>query len=85
MITFQSYIQIQRGGKEYRSDPERYFYIKRCGWFVRTRGDLEITEGVELFDGIIGPFPTRAKAKFHLLKLIYQEHPELFSQSPLEQ
>jgi hypothetical protein len=85
MIRFQSHIQIQRGGEEYRSHRHRYFYIKHCGWFVRTRGDLEISEGVELFDGIVGPFATRAKAKFHLLKLIYQEHPELFTQQPVEQ
>jgi hypothetical protein len=84
MISFQSHIQIHRGGKEYRCNKQRYFYIKSVGWFVRTRGDLEICEGMELVDGIIGPFPTRAKAKFHLMKLIYQEQPELFSQQPVE-
>lgn len=84
MIAFQAHIQIQRGGKEYRCNPQRYFYIKHVGWFVRTRGDLEICDGLELFDGILGPFTTRSKARFHLLKLIYQEQPELFSQQPLQ-
>jgi len=84
MVPYQSHIQIQRGGKEYRCHPQRFFFIKRLGWFVRTRGDMEISEGVELFDGVLGPFETRAKAKFHLLKLIYQEHPELFAQPPIE-
>jgi hypothetical protein len=80
MNAFQAHSQIQRGGEEFRCHRQRYFFIKRVGWFVRTRGDMEICEGVELFDGIVGPFATRAKAKFHLLKLIYQEHPELFTQ-----
>lgn len=84
MIAFQSHSQIQRGGSEYRCHKRRYFYIKRVGWFVRTRGDMEICEGLELFDGVIGPFATRAKAKFHLLKLIYEEHPELFSRRPVD-
>lgn len=84
MISFQSHIQIHRGGKEYRCNPQRYFYIKAVGWFVRTRGDLEISEGIELVDGIIGPFTTQAKARFHLLKLIYQEQPDLFAHQPLE-
>jgi hypothetical protein len=79
MNAFRSQNQIQRGGEEYRCHRQRYFYIKRVGWFVRTRGDMEITEGLELIDGIVGPFQSRAKAKFHLLKLIYQEHPELFN------
>lgn len=82
MITFKSHIQIQRGGEEYRSHQQRYFYIKHLGWFVRIRGDMVISEGLECFDGIVGPFKSRSKARFHLLKLIYQEHPELFTQAP---
>lgn len=78
MATFHTHIQIQRGGKQYRVNPQRFFYIKRIGWFVRTRGDMEISEGVELSDGILGPFTTRSRAKFHLLKIIYQDQPELF-------
>lgn len=78
MTVFHAHILIQRGGKQYRGEPERYFYIKRLGWFVRTRGELEISEGVELFDGVLGPFTTRAKARFQLLKLIHQHQPELF-------
>jgi hypothetical protein len=84
MITFKAHIQIQRGGKQYRCNNQRYFYIKHIGWFVRIRGAMEISEGMELFDGILGPFPTRAKARFHLLKLIYQDQPELFAEPPTE-
>jgi len=84
MISFQSHIQIQRGGKQYRSHRQRFFYIKGVGWFVRTRGDIELSEGMELLDGILGPYNTRAKARFQLLKLIYQEHPELFPEPPLQ-
>jgi hypothetical protein len=84
MISFKSHIQIQRGGKQYRCNRHRFFYIKQLGWFVRMRGDLEISEGMELVDGIVGPFTTRAKAKYHLLKQIYQEHPELFAHEPVE-
>lgn len=80
MNAFRAHDQIQRGGEEYRCHRQRYFFIKHVGWFVRTRGGMEISEGLELVDGILGPFPTRAKAKFHLLKLIYQENPELFTQ-----
>lgn len=78
MNAFRYQTHVQRGGKAYRCHPQRYFFIKHIGWFVRTRGDLEICEGMELFNGIVGPFATRAKARFHLLKLIYEEHPELF-------
>lgn len=84
MLTFKSHIQIQRGGKEYRCHKQRYFYIKQVGWFVRIRGDMEISEGIELFDGVLGPFTTRAKARYQLLKLIYQEQPELFDKHPVE-
>lgn len=78
MSAFHNNSQILRGGAEYRSHRQRYFFIKNVGWFVRTRGDIEICHGMEVIGGIVGPFPTRAKAKFHLLKLIYQENPELF-------
>jgi len=84
MISFQSHIQIQRGGKQYRCHPNRFFYIKQIGWFVRTRGEIEISEGMELLDGILGPYSSRAQAKFQLLKIIYDEHPELFTEAPLE-
>jgi hypothetical protein len=82
MVTFYSHIQIQRGGKEYRVNPERFFYIKRVGWFVRTRGEIEICEGLELVDGILGPFSSRSRAKFHLLKIIYEDQPALFEDRP---
>lgn len=84
MNVFKYQTHVLRGGKEYRCHQQRYFYIKQVGWFVRTRGDLEISEGMELFDGVLGPFATRAKAKFHLLKLIYEEEPGLFAQPEID-
>lgn len=84
MISFQSHIQIQRGGEQYRCHSKRFFHIKGVGWFVRTRGEIELSEGMELLNGILGPFNSPAKAKFHLLKIIYQEHPELFEAPPIE-
>ena len=78
MNAFLTLQQIQRGGAQLRCHRQRYFFIKRVGWFVRTRGDIEICDGMELIDGVIGPFATRARARYYLLKLIYQDHPELF-------
>ena len=70
--------RIHRGGTQLRQYPDRFFYIKQVGWFVRTRGEHELNEGLELVNGILGPFKSRAAAKFQLLKLVYEEHPELF-------
>ncbi|MBI1422988.1 MAG: hypothetical protein GC149_05935 [Gammaproteobacteria bacterium] len=84
MFAFKSHIQIHRGGKQYRCNRYRFFYIRRVGWFVRTRGEMEISEGMELFDGIAGPFPSRDKARFHLMQLIYEQEPELFAGKPFE-
>lgn len=84
MSPFKANLQIHRGGKQYRCHKQRYFYIKQIGWFVRIRGDMEISQGIELFDGVLGPFTTRAKAKFQLLKLIYKDQPELFESRPFE-
>jgi len=64
-----------------RQYDERYFYLKKTGWFLRTRGDIVQGDGVEVTEGIVGPFRSKAAAKFFLLKLIYEEHPELFDKT----
>jgi len=78
MSTYNTNIEIQRRGRNLRQHSERYFHLKPLGWFLRTRGDVELTQGMEVSDGIVGPFQSKAAAKFFLLKLIYEEHPELF-------
>ena len=78
MDIYNSNIEVQRGGAKLRQHSERYFYLKKTGWFLRTRGDAVLGEGLEVTEGIVGPFHSRAAAKFFLLKLIYEEHPELF-------
>lgn len=70
------YQHIQRGGSHYRCHTERFFYIKQHGWFVRTRAELEMSDGMELSDGIVGPFLTLARARYFLMKLISEENLE---------
>lgn len=72
MTAFNSNIRIQRGGEKYRCQMERFFYIKHQGWFVHTRDDLEIFQGMELHNGIRGPFATQNGAKNYLLQLLYR-------------
>ena len=81
MDIYNANIEVHRGGSKFRHNAERYFYLKQTGWFVRTRGDAVLCEGLELTDGVAGPFRSRAAAKFFLLKLIYEEHPELFDRT----
>jgi len=70
---FNSHIRIKRGGMRFRCQSERFFYIKHHGWFVRTRDDLEICDGLELHNGIRGPFATQNHALSYLSRLLQQE------------
>ena len=82
-MPFQTtHLHIQRGGEHYRCHAERFFYIKQQGWFVRTRAELEMSEGMELSDGIVGPFLTLARARYFLLKLIFEESPQTGTGTP---
>ena len=76
MSFHRTFEPIHRGGERYRCNAERFFYIKQHGWFLRTRAVTEMSEGMELSDGIIGPFLTLARARYFLMKLIYEENPE---------
>lgn len=78
MSFYQTHQHIYRGGTQLRQYFDRYFYIKHIGWFVRTRGDHEFNDGMEVVNGILGPYKSKAAAKFQLLKLVYEERPELF-------
>lgn len=78
MTFFHQHKHIQRGGAQHRQHPDRYFYIDEVGWFVRTRGDYEIREGIDISSGILGPFRSRAVAKYELFKMLFEEQPELF-------
>ena len=80
MNPYNTSLAIKRGGEQLRQHHDRFFYLKPLGWFLRTRGDILISEGLEVNDGgIVGPFHSRAAARYFLLKLIYAERPELFS------
>ncbi len=59
-----------RAGSEYRTHKDRFFYIKKQGWFFYTRSDIEMFEGIENHRGVMGPFPTKADAFKHLTQLI---------------
>jgi len=79
MDIYNSNTEVLRGGAKLRQHIERYFYMKEIGWFLRTRGELVVGQGLEVSAGVEGPFRSRAAAKYFLLKLIYEEHPELFN------
>ncbi len=79
MIHFGIKKHIQRGGTQFRQNPDRYFFIKKMGWFLYLRSDQEINSGMEVTDGVAGPFKSRAAARYYLLKLVYEENPELFN------
>ena len=81
MDIYSENIEVHRGGANLRQYSERYFFLKNTGWFLRTRGDRMLSDGLEVSEGIVGPFRSRAAAKFFLLKLIYEEHPELFDRT----
>ncbi len=53
---------LQRAGKEYRTNPSRFFFVKTVGWFVYIRGDIVLNQGLISQDGIAGPFHTLDKA-----------------------
>ena len=47
-----------RAGKQYRSNPERYFHIMAEGWYIFTR------------EGVKGPFYDKSRAAFYLIQHI---------------
>lgn len=47
-------MEIQRAGKEYRINPDRYFHIMDKGWYVYTR------------EGVQGPYDIRNDAELVL-------------------
>ena len=49
---------LHRAGKEYRTNSSRFFFVKTVGWFVYTRGDIVLNQGLISQDGIAGPFHT---------------------------
>lgn len=56
-------LNLHRAGKQFRINLTRFFYVKRLGWFVHTRGDTALSEGYVAQDGIVGPFPTEVTAR----------------------
>jgi len=46
--------QIERAGKQYRSNPDRYFHVMTEGWYIFTR------------EGVRGPFHDKPRASYYL-------------------
>ena len=65
-----------RAGRDFRQNRNRYFYVRRCGWFVLTRGELVSCGGIEMHTGVAGPFEYLSHAEDYLTKLISQYHQE---------
>ncbi len=62
---FKSESESERpGSSAYRQRTERFFHVMNLGWFVYTReaDALETQHGIELREGVIGPFETRNRA-----------------------
>ena len=56
-------LNLHRAGKQFRINLSRFFFVKRLGWFVHTRGDTVLSEGVVAQDGVVGPFPNEITAR----------------------
>ncbi|WP_455206922.1 hypothetical protein [Kaarinaea lacus] len=53
---------LQRAGREYRVNRSRFFFVKTMGWFVYTRGDFVLNNGLITQDGVAGPFLSKNSA-----------------------
>ena len=56
-------LNLQRAGKQFRVNFTRFVFVKRFGWFVHTRGDTVLSDGLVAQDGVVGPFPTEITAR----------------------
>lgn len=54
MSKLESKVPNERAGKQYRSNPDRYFHIMTEGWYIFTR------------EGVKGPFFDKSRAAFYL-------------------
>lgn len=56
--------QNRTGNSTSRTNNERYFHVMNIGWFVYTRDadEIECRQGIEMRDGIVGPFGTQNDA-----------------------
>ena len=59
MTHFESDAPADRAGKQYRSNPDRYFHIMTEGWYIFTR------------EGVRGPFHDKSRATFYLQQHIH--------------
>lgn len=60
----------QRLGKQARRNKDRFVFVNGHGWFVHTRSQLCIQAGIEVQDGLIGPFPSRETAATYLSRFV---------------
>ncbi len=56
-------LNLQRAGKQFRVNFTRFIFVKKFGWFVHTRGDTVLSDGLVAQDGVVGPFPTEITAR----------------------
>lgn len=63
-----------RLGKQARRNKDRFVYVSGHGWFVHTRSQLCIQAGIEVQDGLVGPFPSRETASAYLSRFIAERH-----------
>jgi hypothetical protein len=69
MNTHFKQVSLHRGGREYRVNPSRFFYVKSMGWFVYTRGHFVLNHGLISQDGIAGPFLSKQTANNFVVKM----------------
>jgi hypothetical protein len=62
MHNIDSETPIDRAGRQYRSNPDRYFHVMTEGWYIFTR------------EGVRGPFYDKSRAAFYLQQHIQSSH-----------
>lgn len=62
MNRLDSEFQNDRAGKQYRSNPDRYFHVMAEGWYIFTR------------EGVRGPFHDKPRAATFLQQHIEGSH-----------
>lgn len=74
--------RYKRLGKHARRNADRFVHIEGHGWFVHTRAQLCIHTGIEVQDGLIGPFASRAAAAAGLSRYIADKRAVTLASAP---
>jgi len=65
---------ITRGGRLYRTNEDRFIFVRATGWFLHVRTEVESVEHMETHTGFVGPFESKHDAQHYLSRLIEQEN-----------